>query len=332
MTLHYTGQVTSLKSDVKMSLYMKHTDKKHNQNSQPIRTRPLIASCLALCFAFSATSALANSQYSTKVIAKINSCTSADISGFATLKERASNEGIKEVEVFIQMSGLGNSKRAVHLHETASCTPCGSAGGHFDPGFSGQSNPDANHPYHSGDLPQITSQNNVGVSESITNRVTLSSGPLSLLDSDGSAFIVHDNPDSYCLGGEVAGCAGGSRAACGIITPIELSDDFELFVSNRRNRTRASELSNNELKNSAYIFLTPLHPNESVTSVDYFVNGMPMKTENWAPYDLAGTKSDGNAEQLDTRLLANGTHSISAVINLSSGEQSFVSSVFTIDN
>ncbi|MFK7995272.1 MAG: superoxide dismutase family protein [Granulosicoccus sp.] len=291
-----------------------------------------MASTSALATWQYSTKAVATSQYSTKAVAKISSCSTTAVSGFATLKERASSEGIKEVEVFVQMTGLGDSQRALHLHETGSCTPCGSAGGHFDPGNAGLSNPDANHPYHSGDLPQITSQRNVGVLETVTSRVSLSSGPLSLLDSDGSSFIVHDNPDSYCLGGEAMGCAGGSRAACGIITPIDLSDDFEVFVSNSRYRSNATELSNNELSGRAYVFLTPLHPNEAVASVDFFIDGSPTRTETMAPYDLAGTSAYGRAGGLNTRRLANGTHTVSAVINLTSGEQTFVSSVFTVDN
>ncbi len=53
--------------------------------------------------------------------------------------------------------------------------------------------------------------------KTVTSRVTLSEGPLSLFDEDGSAFIIHVDPDSYCPDGEEAGCAGGARAACGII-------------------------------------------------------------------------------------------------------------------
>jgi Cu/Zn superoxide dismutase len=53
--------------------------------------------------------------------------------------------------------------------------------------------------------------------------VTLSPGRLSILDEDGSAFIIHTNPDTYC--DEEAdlkkGCAGGSRDACGIIRAAE---------------------------------------------------------------------------------------------------------------
>ncbi|MFK7858015.1 MAG: superoxide dismutase family protein [Granulosicoccus sp.] len=305
-----------------------------DQRSLKFFIRKLSTSCIAVFCVLPMTVAVAtsDSQFSTKAVATITSCDSDAVSGFATLKERASEEGIKEVEVFIQMTGLGDSQRAVHIHETASCVPCSSAGGHFDPGLSGFSSPDGNHPFHSGDLPQITSRNNLGVSESVTSRLSLSSGPLSLFDSDGSAFIVHDNPDTYCFGGEVAGCAGGSRAACGIITPVNLSDDFELLVSSRSSRRGSTELSNNELSGYAYVFLTPIFPNEPVTTVDFFIDGQPSKTELYAPFDLVGTRSYGRAAAFDTRSLGDGTHTVSAVINLSSGEQTFVSSVFTVDN
>ena len=53
--------------------------------------------------------------------------------------------------------------------------------------------------------------------QTTTSRVTLSDGPLSVFDADGSALIVHVDPDTYCLEGEEKGCAGGARAACGVI-------------------------------------------------------------------------------------------------------------------
>ena len=55
----------------------------------------------------------------------------------------------------------------------------------------------------------------VGVLWTITTRLTLSAGPLSILDADGSAIVIHVNADTYCPGGEQANCAGGGRAACG---------------------------------------------------------------------------------------------------------------------
>jgi Cu-Zn family superoxide dismutase len=161
--------------------------------------------------------------------AEIRGCTDPGISGKATLKEKTSSEGIKEVTVKMRVKGLADGKHAVHVHEVGACEPCGAAKGHHDPGPFGQSRPDSagdeapagdiNHPYHMGDLINIEVRNGVGTMKHTTNRITLSPGLLSILDADGSAFIIHTNPDTYC--DEEAdlkkGCAGGSRDACGVI-------------------------------------------------------------------------------------------------------------------
>ena len=118
---------------------------------------------------------------------------------------------------------LRPGKHAVHIHETGLSQPsCADAGGHFDPGPFGFSSPDGNHPYHAGDLVNLeVSRSGRGMMRMVTSRITLSPGPLSLFDEDGSAVIVHVDPDVYCPEGEEAGCAGGARAACGV---IELAD------------------------------------------------------------------------------------------------------------
>ena len=88
--------------------------------------------------------------------AEIQGCINAsDVSGRALLRERKSEEGVKEVDVSIFVKGLVPGKHAVHIHETASCVPCGDAKGHFDPGPNSNSSPDGNHPFHSGDLINI---------------------------------------------------------------------------------------------------------------------------------------------------------------------------------
>lgn len=152
--------------------------------------------------------------------AEIFDCTNTDIQlGWAQLKEEKTDEGIKEVKVMMAMRGLTPGNHAVHIHENASCVPCGDAQGHFDPGPVGLSSPDGNHPFHSGDLINIeANRRGRGYLSTTTTRVTLSPGPLTIFDENGSAFIVHVNPDTYCPDGVVAGCAGGARAACGIIT------------------------------------------------------------------------------------------------------------------
>ena len=102
--------------------------------------------------------------------------------------------------------------------KTADCQPCSAAKGHFDPGPHSASSPDGNHPFHMGDLINIVlDESGSGIMETSTSRITLSDGPLSIFDDDGSSFIIHVDEDTYCPEGEAKGCAGGARAACGII-------------------------------------------------------------------------------------------------------------------
>jgi len=160
-----------------------------------------------------------------RAIAKFNACdanATGPISGTARLIERPSSEGVKVVDISMRVRGLSDGKHAVHVHAVGSCSPCTMAGGHFDPGPSGNPSPDGNHPYHSGDLINIDVKKRYGVMRTTSSRITLSPGPLSLFDLDGSAIVIHALPDTYCPGGEVAGCAGGARAACG---RIELLSD-----------------------------------------------------------------------------------------------------------
>ena len=78
--------------------------------------------------------------------------------------------------------------------------------------------PDANHPFHMGDLPQLVAgANGEGTLDAITTRVTLTDGPLTLFDADGSAIVIHGNPDQGITGEKGSGVSGGPRVACGVI-------------------------------------------------------------------------------------------------------------------
>jgi Cu-Zn family superoxide dismutase len=126
------------------------------------------------------------------------------------------------VEVIAQVRGLTPGRHGFHIHETGVCEPPGytTAGGHFDPGPFGNSTPvDGNHPYHLGDLPPLEA-NAAGVAELrvTTSRITLTVSPgnqLTVFDANGSAVIVHANPDLATTG--VVGSSGGPRVACGVI-------------------------------------------------------------------------------------------------------------------
>jgi superoxide dismutase, Cu-Zn family len=168
-----------------------------------------------------------------RAVADMKGCTNPGIAGTATLVEQVTTEGIKEVTVELRMTGLPDGKRAVHIHEVASCEPCAAAGGHHDPGPFGQSRPDTaseevpatdiNHPFHMGDLINLEIKDGVGYLRHTTNRVTLSPGRLGLFDADGSSIIVHAQQDTYCdeESDLKPGCAGGARDACGVIRLIE---------------------------------------------------------------------------------------------------------------
>jgi Cu-Zn family superoxide dismutase len=159
--------------------------------------------------------------------ATIRACGTNQALGVASLHERASDEGVKEVDVTVRIrernTVLSEGSHGVHIHEVGNCTSsCAAAGGHFDPGPNGNPSPDGNHPFHLGDLINIEiDSNGRGSMRTTTSRVTLSPGPLSVFDANGSAFIIHIGADTYCPNGPVTGCAGGARAACGIIEQVK---------------------------------------------------------------------------------------------------------------
>lgn len=137
-------------------------------------------------------------------------------------------DGWKYVHIKLELKGdpktLTAGKHAVHIHEKGDCECDGfkCAGGHFDPGPAGNSDPDANHGYHAGDLPNITiDENGEGVLETITSRVTLSDGPVSILQpAEGTSLMVHGHPDPYTAGESGSGHSGGPRLACGKIETV----------------------------------------------------------------------------------------------------------------
>jgi len=148
-------------------------------------------------------------------------------SGTATFTEY-DVDGWKYVHLKLEISGDPSvfmpGTHAVHIHEKAACDCDGfkCAGGHFDPGPSGNTDPDANHGYHAGDLPSITvDDHGHGILEAITTRVTLSPGPVSILDKEsapeGTSLMIHANRDPYAPGETGSGYSGGPRLACGTI-------------------------------------------------------------------------------------------------------------------
>ncbi len=161
---------------------------------------------------------LSDSENRVVAVANIQGAPDSNLSGTVTLIQTQTDGILPTVEVEADIAGLPpNTKHGLHIHATGACEPdFKAAGGHFDPGPFGETNPDANHPFHMGDLPNLVAdaEGNATLTHR-TSRVTLSEGPLSLFDGDGSAIIVHVDEDQGTTG--VDGGAGGGRVGCGVI-------------------------------------------------------------------------------------------------------------------
>lgn len=122
------------------------------------------------------------------------------------------------VTISIQAEGLPPGVKGIHVHETGVCTPPDftSAGSHFNPTQKehGFDNPKG---FHLGDLPNIEVDANGKVSAKVTTaKFTMKPGAAnSILDSDGSALVIHEFPDDYKT--DPSGNSG-VRIACAAVT------------------------------------------------------------------------------------------------------------------
>jgi Cu-Zn family superoxide dismutase len=175
----------------------------------------------AVATAFAATGALTIAQtpqsHASHVAARAD-IKGKGISGTAEFAEHMQS-GSMMVELSLSVTGLTPGKHGVHLHAVGKCEPdFTAAGGHFDPGPASNTDPDANHPFHMGDVPNlVVGPDGKGAMKIMTTRVTLSEGPLSVFDEDGTAIIIHGNEDKGTTGAPKSGVSGGPRVACGVL-------------------------------------------------------------------------------------------------------------------
>ena len=119
------------------------------------------------------------------------------------------------VHVNAQVQGLTPGLHGIHLHAIGACAPTfTAAGGHHNPlgRQHGLENPGG---AHSGDLPNlVVNVAGHGHLNASTDRASLSAGPVSVFDLDGSAVIIHAGADDQVT--DPTGNSGG-RIACGVI-------------------------------------------------------------------------------------------------------------------
>ena len=124
------------------------------------------------------------------------------------------------VVIRAEASGLDDGEHGFHIHETGKCEPeteFKSAGGHYV----GEDDPEhglVEGGPHAGDLPNVVATNGSFAVEHFNPRITLDGDKNPLMDDDGSAIMVHSEPDDY--ESQPSGDAGG-RVACGVIVAGE---------------------------------------------------------------------------------------------------------------
>ena len=111
---------------------------------------------------------------------------------------------------------------------------------------------------------------------------------------------------------------------------------YDLVVSNAANRSGALPLAGNTVNGNIYVFTAP---ESGVTRVRFWLDdpqrtGTPIKTENAAPWDFAGTSGNAARDALpyDTSGIADGPHTISAAIDKSAGGTDILTATFTVAN
>lgn len=134
--------------------------------------------------------------------------------GAATLAD-----GPAGVLIHLEVKGLAPGWHGLHFHETGDCSKADftSAGAHVHAMATkvhGLLNPDLN---EAGDLPNLyVAADGTGAVDLYSTFVSLkgTAGRPALVDKDGSALVIHANPDDYMtqpIGG------AGARIACGVI-------------------------------------------------------------------------------------------------------------------
>lgn len=134
--------------------------------------------------------------------------------GSATL-----TQGPQSVAIAVEVSRFPPGRHGFHIHAIGKCDPPDfqTAGGHFNPFGKkhGLKNPEGP---HAGDLPNLeVGPDGKGKIEATVGGLTLGKeGLAGLLDSNGTAVVIHAGPDD-----EMTDPAGnsGARIACGVIKP-----------------------------------------------------------------------------------------------------------------
>jgi superoxide dismutase, Cu-Zn family len=142
--------------------------------------------------------------------------TIVDASGAVVGRAQLVEDATGRLHLNVHVEGLTPGLHGIHLHAVGQCVGPAftSAGGHHNP-LGAQHGLDSPAGAHAGDLPNlIVNVQGRGHLDATSDRATLSIGPVSLFDADGSALVIHAAEDD-----QVTNPTGnsGARVACGAI-------------------------------------------------------------------------------------------------------------------
>jgi superoxide dismutase, Cu-Zn family len=122
------------------------------------------------------------------------------------------------VMVSASLKGLPPGDHGFHIHAVGSCAPTfDAAGPHYNPSGKQHGLDNPNGP-HAGDLPNLhITDDGTGTLSTKTNLVTVTPGPMTIFDTDGSAVVIHAQADDQKT--DPSGNSG-SRIACAILQPV----------------------------------------------------------------------------------------------------------------
>jgi N-acetylneuraminic acid mutarotase/glucose/arabinose dehydrogenase len=127
--------------------------------------------------------------------------------------------------------------------------------------------------------------------------------------------------------------AGGYLSAS-LSVNLDVGGSYNLFLSSFPDRSSPLPLDGQTVAGDIFVFTGP---DAGVDNVNFWVDdpamtGNPDKKEARAPYDLAGSNSNGTAKATDSTQWPDGPHTVTASIALTDGSSVVVSATFTVDN
>src|SRR5215208_3783431 len=114
--------------------------------------------------------------------------------------------------------------------------------------------------------------------------------------------------------------SGITAVLAAVSAPVAAQSTYELLVSSSPDRSNPSPLAGKTVSGNIYVFTSP---GTGVLRVRFYLDdpnmsGTPRRIESTAPHDFAGG-SVSAANPFDTKTVADGSHTITAAVELTEG-------------